>query len=389
MSLKRRGNAYWILAILVFLVFQFPYVRHFFFDHVGRWVYIFLYSTSLSFALTPLVRELALKFHILDHPAERKIHKEATPLLGGLAIFISFTLALLSNMIIDQKMFVILLTGSILTVVSLLDDWRGIAARTKLAVQLIMCSVLMINGIVLEFFPIYTWWGQGLNYLLTAIWVIGITNAMNFLDGMDGLAAGVSIIISGYLCIIAFQTHQPTLGWIAIAMLGSCLGFLPYNFRKKRSALLFLGDTGSIFIGYVLAALAVVGDWSERDPIVSFATPVLIFWVLIYDMTFITVERILTGKVRTVKEWIDYVGKDHIHHRMYTLLGDKRQAVMLIFLLSLTLGVTAITLRNARTIDSVLLVIQAALITVIVSILDHFGRKRIGEMKIDKERSDD
>ncbi|MCX7982786.1 MAG: undecaprenyl/decaprenyl-phosphate alpha-N-acetylglucosaminyl 1-phosphate transferase [Syntrophales bacterium] len=386
---KRRFFVYWLLAVFVFLIFQLPPVRYFFFNFVGRWVYIFLYSLCLSFTLTPLVRQIAVRLNILDHPADRKVHEKATPLLGGLAIFLAFTASLLSNMIINRQMGVILVTGSILAVVSLIDDWKGLTAKFKLMVQLVMCLVLMASGTVLDFFPIHTWWGQILNHLMTAVWIIGIINAMNFLDGMDGLATGLGIIISGYLCIIAFQTAQPNLGWIAIAMLGSCLGFLPYNFRKKKPALIFLGDMGSIFLGYVLAALAVVGDWSERDPVVSFAAPVLIFGVLIYDMIFITIERVATGKVRSVKEWIDYVGKDHIHHRMFYLLGDKRKAVMLILLLSLTLGVTAITLRNARTIDSILLVMQAASITIIFSILDHVGRKRIREMAIDKDRFND
>lgn len=387
--LKRRSEIYWLSAVVVFLLFQLPALKHFFFDFVGRWVYIFLYSLSLSFSLTPLFMRIAFRLNILDHPAERKVHEKATPLLGGMAVYLAFTASLISNMIIDKQMAVILITGSVLVIVSLIDDWRGVAAKTKLIIQLIMCAVLMAYGIVLDFFPIHTWWGQILNHILTVIWVVGIINAMNFLDGMDGLATGLGIVISGYLCIIAFQTSQPTLGWIAIAMLGSCLGFLPYNFRKKGPALIFLGDAGSIFIGYVLATLAVVGDWSERNPIVSFAAPVLIFWVLIYDMIFITIERITTGKVKSVKEWIDYVGKDHLHHRIYMLLGDKRRAVLLILLLSLTLGVTAITLRHARTIDSILLILQAAFITVIFSILDHFGRQRSKEMSIDKERTND
>jgi UDP-GlcNAc:undecaprenyl-phosphate GlcNAc-1-phosphate transferase len=159
-------------------------------------------------------------------------------------------------------------------------------------------------------------------------------------------------------------------------MLGSCLGFLPFNFHPKSPASIFLGDTGSIFIGFVLSSLAIIGDWADNNPIVSFSAPVLIFWVLIFDMTYITVERVITGKVKTVKQWIDYVGKDHLHHRTYTLLGDKRKAVLFIYLLAVTLGVSAIALRNARPVDGVLLVIQAFLITVIVSILDYSGRKR-------------
>jgi len=144
-------------------------------------------------------------------------------------------------MIIDPRMGVLMATSFILAVVSLIDDWRAISARLKLLIQLAMTIILLISGIVLEFFPIHTWWGQCLNYIMTIVWILGITNAMNFVDGMDGLATGIGVVISLYLGIIAFQSSQPILGWIAVAMMGSCLGFLPYNFRKGRPALIFLG----------------------------------------------------------------------------------------------------------------------------------------------------
>jgi UDP-GlcNAc:undecaprenyl-phosphate GlcNAc-1-phosphate transferase len=143
----------------------------------------------------------------------------------------------------------------------------------------------------------------------------------------------------------------------------------------SRPAVIFLGDTGSIFIGFILSTLAVVGDWADNKPIVSFSAPLLIFWVLIFDMTYITVERVITGKVKTVRQWLEYVGKDHLHHRTLALLGDQRKAVFFIYLLAITLGISAVTLRYAREIDGVLLVIQAFLITVVVSILDYSGRK--------------
>jgi len=197
---------------------------------------------------------------------------------------------------------------------------------------------------------------------------------MNFRDGMDGLATGLGAIIAMFMGIVAYQTDQPLMGWIAVAMMGSCLGFLPFNLGLKNPAFIYLGDTGSTFIGFVLAALAIKGDWAENSRIVSFATPVLLFWVLIFDMTYITVERSVTGKIKSVREWIDYVGTDHIHHRMYALLGDRRKTVFFIYFLCATLGISAIALRYARPIDGVVLVIQAFLITIIVSVLEYSGR---------------
>jgi UDP-GlcNAc:undecaprenyl-phosphate GlcNAc-1-phosphate transferase len=157
-------------------------------------------------------------------------------------------------------------------------------------------------------------------------------------------------------------------------MLGSCLGFLPFNFRLHKQASIFLGDAGSTFFGFVLASLAIKAAWADNNPIVSFATPVLIFWVLIYDMAYITVERIITGKVKSFQGWIDYVGTDHIHHRLYAIFGSRVKVVCFIFFLCATLGISAITLRGANTSDGILTVVQAFLITVIVSILEYCGR---------------
>jgi UDP-GlcNAc:undecaprenyl-phosphate/decaprenyl-phosphate GlcNAc-1-phosphate transferase len=369
----------WILAILVFVFLLMPFVRFYFFNNLGRWLYILIFSFSASYVLTPVARITALKLGILDFVEEaggRKIHEQNTPLLGGLAIIIAFIAALLANMILDREYLLLLVGGVIVALVSLIDDWRGLSAKLKLGVQVAVVIVLIYQGVVLELFPVKTLWGYALNCLFTVLWIVGITNAMNFADGMDGLAAGLGAIIALFMGIVAFQTSQPLMGWVALAMLGSCLGFLPYNFRPRGPALIFLGDGGSIFLGFILASLAIKGEWADNNPIVSFAAPVLIFWVLIFDMIYITVERILNGKVKSVRDWIDYVGKDHMHHRFYALLGDRRKAVLFIFLIAATLGISAIALRNARIVDGILLVTQAFLITIIISVLEYSGRHR-------------
>ncbi|MBI4841132.1 MAG: hypothetical protein HY803_08680, partial [candidate division NC10 bacterium] len=145
-------------------------------------------------------------------------------------------------------------------------------------------------------------------------------------------------------------------------------------FRPKRPAAIFLGDAGSTFLGFVLAALAVKGEWAP-DNIIDIGAPVLIFWVFIFDMTHITLTRILTGKVRSFREWIAYTGRDHLHHRLEALLRSKRQTVLLIFLLSVSMGLAGMALRNARTLEAVLLTLQAAIVVVIVSILERAGNR--------------
>jgi len=365
----------WCVSCVIFAVIALPWFRFYFTDFGIRWLYILLFSFSLSALLTPIMRLIALKLKILDAPGGRKIHEKSTPLMGGVAIVIAFNTSLLANMVIDRQMIILLSGGIIVAVISLIDDWKEVPARIKLFIQICVVFAMIYFGVVLDLFP-RTIWGYWLNVLFTILWIVGITNSMNFIDGMDGLAAGIGAIIAIFMGIVAFQTGQPLIGWLAIAMMGSCLGFLPFNFGLKRPASIYLGDAGSTFIGFMLAALAIKGDWADNSRIVSFSAPVLIFWILIYDMAYITIERIVTGKVKSLKEWIDYVGTDHIHHRLYSLLGDKRKAVLFIYFLCATLGISAITLRYARPIDGVLLVVQAFLITIIVSIIEYSGRNR-------------
>jgi UDP-GlcNAc:undecaprenyl-phosphate GlcNAc-1-phosphate transferase len=201
---------------------------------------------------------------------------------------------------------------------------------------------------------------------------------MNFFDGMDGLAAGLGAVIAFFLGVVAFQTAQPFIGWIAVAMMGSCIGFLPYNFKIKGKATIFLGDAGSTVIGFILACVAVYGDWAEGNPVVALISPLLIFWLLIFDMVHITFDRILTGKVLSFRQWIDYVGKDHLHHRLANVLGGEKKSVLFIYLLSLCLGLSAVALRNARVVDAILLILQAAIMVVLITFLERRGRIQNG-----------
>jgi UDP-GlcNAc:undecaprenyl-phosphate GlcNAc-1-phosphate transferase len=339
----------------------------------ARWAYIFALSGLISFGLTPLVSNLAHFLEVLDIPTSRKVHAEPTPLLGGMAIYTAFGVAILANSILDGQVVAILAAGTVLVVIGILDDARGAPAGIRLLAQLLAAGLVMRSGVTLTLFPPSTL-GSVANGILTIVWLLGITNAMNFFDGMDGLATGLSIITAGFLGFFAVLTFQPFLGWFAAAVVGSCLGFLPFNFHPRRPAAIFLGDGGSSFLGFVLAALAVKGDWAA-DHVIDIAVPVLIFWVFIFDMTHITVARIITGKVRSFRGWIDYVGRDHLHHRLAALLGSKRKAVVLIFLLSASMGMAAMALRSARSLEAALLILQAAIIVVIVSILERAGNR--------------
>jgi UDP-GlcNAc:undecaprenyl-phosphate GlcNAc-1-phosphate transferase len=359
-----------------------PQVREFFYSIGWRWAHILSLAFSLSFCLNPLFAWVANKLNILDIPDTRKIHLEATPLLGGAAVFIGFSVALLTNGIFSKQLQIILISSLILFGIGILDDFRGVAAGIKLVAQLVCTLLVMSCGIILRVLPSDLGAVSIVgNCFLTIFWIIGITNAMNFFDGMDGLAAGLGALISFFLCLVAFQTSQPFLGWIAVAMLGGCLGFLPFNFRPNKNAAIFLGDAGSVVIGFILACVAVYGDWSDSSPVVALVSPVLIFWILIFDMVHITVDRILTGKVKNFRQWIEYVGKDHLHHRLANILGGKKQSVLFIYLMGICLGTSAVVLRNARPADAVLLIIQACIMVVLITVLERRGRKANGSLK--------
>ncbi len=373
----------WSLSLLVTLALLLPWVRSPWFEAGGRWLYMLVLSMATAYVLTPLVRKVARRAEILDLPAARKVHAVPTPLLGGLAIHAAFTTALLANFILDRETVAILVGGTLLVAVGILDDRYGVPAPAKLAAQLGATALVMGAGVTLTLFP-PRHLGLAANIALTVVWIVGITNAMNFFDGMDGLASGLAILTAGFMGLVAFQTQQPFLGWLCIALVGACLGFLPYNLRPGRPASIFLGDAGSPFLGFTLAALAVKGEWAESH-FIDVAAPVLIFWVFIFDMVHITVARIATGKVRTFRQWIDYVGRDHLHHRLAALLGSQRLALLLIFLISSVMGLAAIALKNARPVDAVVFLVQAVLVVVVVTILEFQGNRRAREANGDDD----
>jgi UDP-GlcNAc:undecaprenyl-phosphate GlcNAc-1-phosphate transferase len=373
------------LATLFFLLLAAPPVREWWFRGGGRWLYIFLFSFCLSYLLTPLFRYIAKEYGIMDYPDKRKTHAKPTPLLGGTAIFLAFLSAILVNFIIDQRVAVILLGATLLMAIGIWDDFREVSAGKKLLAQILAAMLLIKFEIVIKFFPMAATWGSIGNILLTLLWIIGITNAFNFFDGMDGLAAGLGAIIASFLGIIAFQTYQPFLGWLSAAIVGSCLGFLPYNFRLRKPAAIFLGDSGSIFLGFLLAALAVMGEWADNDPFVSLTNPLLVFGVLIFDMFYITISRIYAKQVVNFGQWISYVGKDHLHHRLYAVLRNNKWTAIFIFFLSGALGISALGLRKAHTIDAILLISQAIIMLILMTVLERAASFIIGFRGLQKE----
>jgi UDP-GlcNAc:undecaprenyl-phosphate GlcNAc-1-phosphate transferase len=362
-------------ALLGAVALALPAVRQLFVFEGYRWLYILLFAFLGTGALTPWMIHISHHWGLVDLPSDRKIHEQPTPRLGGVAVFLGFLGSVLLNSIVPEWMIAVLAAGFLLLIVGVIDDIREVPAFTKLFVQLAAAGLVIASGKVLSLFPAGPI-GDAANIALTLLWIVGITNAFNFFDGMDGLATGLAVLMASFMGAVAFETNQSGLGWLAIAIIGAGLGFLPYNFRGKKSAVIFLGDGGSTFLGFTLACLAVKGNWADNNPIVSFSNPLLIFGVLIYDMVHITVERIVTGKVHSVKEWLDYVGKDHLHHRLERALGSRQASVAMIFLLTICLGLSALALRHAGTFEALLLVSQACLVVTMVTLLEFSGRRQ-------------
>ncbi len=369
-----RRCAYILVLAFHFLLWH-PRVDLFFRREGLRWLFIFFFSASLAYIITPIMKHIAIKIKALDYPTERKAHRQPTPILGGIAIYISFISSLLKNFVLDSDTKIILLSATIIFIISLIDDIKQISSWLRLLAQILATSILIYSGIVLVIFPRYTLWGSILNIFLTFFWIIGIANAFNFFDGMDGLVAGLGIITAFFLGMVAFQTYQPYLAWLAVATLGSCLGFLPYNFKLRLNAEIFLGDSGSIFLGFILASFAVKGEWAENNPIVSLSAPLLIFAILIYDMIYITISRILKKKIHSFLGWINYVGHDHMHHRFEALFRSKKMSVLFIHLISICLGSLALLLRYVDTPNAILILTQALIILILITLLESTANK--------------
>lgn len=330
-----------------------------------RFLFLFFFSFLFAFLLTFLIKRIAIKLKILDIPTERKIHKTPTPLLGGAAVFLAFVWTVFLNFSFSIELKGIVLGGAIIFLMGLVDDLRAIPALWKLLGQILASIVLLLHGIQLSFLP-NTWWGNSGEILLTIIWVIGITNAVNFFDGMDGLATGVTVISSLSFFAVAYITQQQYLGFLTITLAGSCLGFLIHNFKP---ASIFLGDAGSTFLGFTLAGIAIMGGWAQGNPKVALSLPILILSIFIFDMIYITVARILNGKVKNLKEWIEYTGKDHLHHRLVNLGLNEAQTVLFIYLISGCLGISGILLRASEDLRILFLFLQSVFIFIIISIL--------------------
>ena len=346
-------------------------IQLFLFGTAHRWLFLFAFAFLIALLLTPAMKLVAARLKIMDVPDERRIHKKPMPKLGGLAIYISYVLVIFLNFDFSIELKGVVIGGTIILLIGLIDDIKSISASWKLAGQLCATFVLMLCKVKLNILP-DIWWANVGEIVLTFIWVVGITNAVNFFDGMDGLATGLTAICALSFFSVAQMTGQSYLGYITIVLTGSCLGFLIFNFKP---ASIFLGDAGSTFLGFTLAGIAIMGGWAENNPKVALSLPLLILGIFIFDMTYITISRILRGRVKSFREWIEYTGKDHLHHRLVSLGFSETQTVLFIYLITLCLGIGGITLKATNDLKIYLELLQSLFVLAIIVILMLAGRE--------------
>lgn len=353
---------------------------------------VFLSAAAISFCLTPVVAWFARRQKILDYPDTRKTHSRPTPLLGGVAVYLGFFLTIALGMPHTRPFVGVLIGSTLIFGISLLNDLRGLSAFTRLLFQFLGALVMIFFDVKVSFLPSSVWGNVG-EILITFLWIIGITNAMNFLDGLDGLVAGLSLITGIFFYLVARQVNEMYFGLLVLAMAGASFGFLPHNFpvpflyfkRKllgiekkplpgEERARIFLGDCGATFLGAFYAGISVMGDLAEYN-VLALTVPILLLGIPIFDMILITVMRIHEGKVSNLSSWLTYAGRDHFHHRLVDLGFSRGGSVFFIYCIALTLGTSAIVLRNAGPLDALLLLLNATLIFVLIALLMVTGRR--------------
>ncbi len=301
----------------------------------------------LALALTPLVKKFALWIGATDNPNHRKVHSKVMPRLGGLAIFLAFA-AVVTYMLIsdhflsitgqqDSTMIVLgfLLGGAIIVLVGALDDKYELSPKWKMLGQIVAAAVVVsfgirIEGIELPFLDTYLHIGW-LSIPLTMFWIVAITNAVNLIDGLDGLAAGVSAIAVTTIMVLSIFMGNVLVFMLCAILLGSIIGFLFFNFYPAK---IFMGDTGALFLGFMLASLSVLGY--KQAAFVSFVIPFLILGVPLSDTLFAIIRR------RLNKQPISVADKSHLHHCLLRLGLSHRNAVLVIYAIAAFFGIIAV-----------------------------------------------
>ncbi len=323
---------------------------------INSLIFCFSIAFAISLAATPFVISLAHKIGAVDVPDNaRRVHKKPIPRLGGLAIFYGFLVALLCFAKLDQQMRGILIGALIIVGVGIIDDVKQLRALNKLAAQILAAIVVVIHNVRITAISVPSFIVEGgvlqlgiFAIPITVIWIIIVTNAVNLIDGLDGLAVGVSSIASFSLFFIAILAGEQNVAIMSAAMAGGCLGFLPYNFNPAK---IFMGDTGSQFLGYMLSVICIQGLF-KGYVIISFIIPLLILGLPLFDTLFAIVRRAWNHKP------IMGADRGHLHHRLLDNGFTQKETVAILYVITLVLGLSAVLVleRGAYTASILLMV---------------------------------
>ena len=302
-------------------------------------------SALISFAATPLVSKMAFIVGAVDIPKDnRRMHDHPIPRMGGLAIAIAFLLSAFLFVEMDRELQGILLGGILILVLGILDDCMTLPALPKFVVQIAAAIIAVSHGCVVQYvtnpFPFIPVESFDLGLLaapFTVLWIVTMTNAVNFIDGLDGLAVGVSGISVATMLVIALIVAEQNVAVIFAALLGACLGFIPFNFNPAK---IFMGDTGSTFLGFLLATLSVQGLF-KLYAMISFAVPFIILGVPFFDICFAVIRRLLRHQNPMTAD------RGHIHHRLIDMGFSQKQSVAIIYMLTGILGIAAVLLTGS------------------------------------------
>ena len=327
----------------------------------STWVIVaMVLAMAVTFAVTPLVKIFAFKINAIDVPKDnRRMHTMPIPRIGGLAIFFGFFISIIVSGNMTMPLRGILIGGTIIAVLGVIDDLFALHAGIKIVVQLAAATTTVMSGVRIDmlsnfnFFSDNRYFSLGfLSIPVSILWILAITNAVNLIDGLDGLAAGVSAIASLTFMMIAFLTSMTDMAIIAAALAGACIGFLPYNMNPAK---IFMGDTGATFLGFTLATISIQGMF-KMYAVVSFAVPLLALGFPIFETVFSVVRRLRAGR----KPWEG--DRNHLHHKLIDVGFSQKQAVAIMCSVSAILGLTAVVLTGYTAVRALSLLVIALLV---------------------------
>ena len=324
-----------------------------------------LVALVVSFLMTPVVKTFAYKVGAIDVPKDaRRMHKVPIPRLGGLAIFIGFMVSILLFAEITPELRSILLGAVMIVVLGVVDDIMALPAMLKFVVQIVAALIPATHGVTIlafsnpNIFSNNLYWVLGsLSIPFTVLWIVAITNSVNLIDGLDGLANGVSAISATTMLVIALVSDQSAVAVVLAALVGACVGFMPYNMNPAK---MFMGDTGATFLGYILATMSIQGLF-KYYAVISFVVPFLILGLPIFDTTFAFIRRIAHGQSPM------HPDRSHIHHRLIDMGLNQKQAVATLYVISAILGLSAVVLTTGGEQKAMLFFLALCIVAVVAA----------------------